>query len=190
MSFSNLIGTVRAIEGHWTHVYDNILVFICEDPASELTVEYFLPGLRINHYEDDGYMCTKNVADLPSSFDDDGKTIVIPDNIRKSHASLSKYAPNLLMNVDINADGDGFKLVCNSFRDIVDDLDGVCVCDKTFVQIIDNNGHVYMSIDGNTQEYLGSLKGTSAFETIKRDVSHKSYKNFRGFSDINVVAMD
>jgi len=178
---------MRAIEGHWTHVYDNILVIHGEDPASEMTVEYFLPGLRVIHYEYDDYMCTKKVADLPSSFKEDGDVIVIPDNIRKSHATLSKYAPNKLMNVDIKADGDGFKLTHKSSRNIFDTTGEVCEIDITFTQIIDSNGDVYMSIDGSTPEYLRSLRGTLAFEMIKRDVSHKSYKTFRGFSDVDII---
>lgn len=169
----------------WVDLHDNIIVIVDKYPSSGTTYEYFLPGLRL--FESDGHMHVSIVTDLPSYLIRDGDPIIIPDHIRKSHASLSKYAPNLLMNVDIKVDRGMFKLAHKSSHKILDiDLELYDV-DMTFDQTICCDGKVYMSIDNCTPEYLGSLKGTLAFEMIKRDVTHKSYENFRGFSDIDIV---
>jgi len=169
----------------WVDLHDNIVVIIDKYPSSDTTYEYFLPGLRL--FESDGHLYVSIVTDLPSCIIRDGESTIIPDHIRKSHASLSKYAPNLLMNVDIKVDRGMFKLAHKSSHKILDiDLELYDV-DMTFDQTISSDGKVYMSINNCTPEYLGSLKGTLAFEMIKRDISHKGYKNFMGFSDIDVI---
>jgi hypothetical protein len=185
MSFSNLIGTIHSRDGYWTRVNDNSLVIVGEDPSSETTSEYFLPGLHVVAHDD--YANTFDVIPLPPSFiDSNRRSIIIPDSIRESHVTLSEYAPNLLMNVNINiGDDGGYILYHKSIQHLYDEHGNVWDEFVTHVvQTIDDHGNVHISFDGDEPLYLGSLG--EKFERIKRDMTHRCYRAFKGFSDVTI----
>ncbi len=110
MSFSTILSTSRSFDNAWVNIHDTYLSITGEDPASEIHVELFLPGIAVLIDERAGGITCRESPEIPekvthhriTSINEVAKgnvdmTLAVPQKIRDYDLTESPIAPGKLV---------------------------------------------------------------------------------------------